>query len=94
MINFSIDLFYHSKPKEFDKLKKAGCLFQMNLLSSVGYYGKDVTMIAEKLLNNNLIDFVGSDIHHKNHVAAFQNKVMIKNHKTLEETMTKNMFFK
>lgn len=86
--------YFHSNKKEFVKLKKAGCLFQLNLLATVGYYGKNVAETADYLLKENLYDFVGSDIHHKNHVAAFQNKVIIKNHKTLEETMTKNVFFK
>lgn len=86
--------YFHSKKKEFAKLKKAGCLFQLNLLATVGYYGKNVAETADYLLKENLYDFVGSDIHHKNHVAAFQNKVIIKNHKTLEETMIKNVFFK
>lgn len=86
--------YFHSNKKEFAKLKKAGCLFQLNVLATVGYYGKNVAETADYLLKENLYDFVGSDIHHKNHVAAFQNKVIIKNHKTLEETMTKNVFFK
>ena len=86
--------YFHPNKKEFAKLKKAGCLFQLNLLATVGYYGKNVAETADYLLKENLYDFVGSDIHHKNHVAAFQNKVIIKNHKTLEETMTKNVFFK
>lgn len=86
--------YFHSNKKEFAKLKKAGCLFQLNVLATVGYYGKNVAETADYLLKEDLYDFVGSDIHHKNHVAAFQNKVIIKNHKTLEETMTKNVFFK
>ena len=86
--------YFHSNKKEYQKLKKAGCLFQLNLLSTVGYYGKNVAEIADYLLKENLYDFVGSDIHHKNHVAAFQNKVMIKNYQISEETMAKNVFFK
>jgi len=86
--------YFHSNKKEFAKLKKAGCLFQLNLLATVGYYGKNVAEIADYLLKENLYDFVGSDFHHKNHVAAFQNKVIIKNYQNLEETMAKNVFFK
>ena len=85
--------FYHNKPKEYEKLKKAGCLFQMNLLSSVGYYGKDVAQAADKLLENNMIDFVGSDIHHQHHIAAFQNKIIIKNQKEFEKAIANNDFF-
>ena len=86
--------FFHSKKKEYNKLKKAGCLFQMNLLATVGYYGKEVAETADYLLKENLYDFVGSDIHHKNHVAAFQNKLVIKNHKQMETVIEKNLFFK
>ena len=86
--------YFHSNKKEYQKLKKAGCLFQLNLLSTVGYYGKDVAEIANYLLKKDLYDFSGSDIHHKNHIKAFQNKVIIKNYKLLEETMRKNVFFK
>ena len=85
--------FYHSKPKEFDKLKKAGCLFQMNLLSSVGYYGKEVSAAADKLLANEMIDFVGSDIHHAQHIEAFQNKIIIKNQNEFEKAIQNNTFF-
>ncbi|BCY27260.1 tyrosine-protein phosphatase [Flavobacterium okayamense] len=85
--------FYHSKPKEFDKLKKAGCLFQMNLLSSVGYYGKEVSAAADKLLANEMIDFVGSDIHHAQHIEAFQHKIIIKNQNEFEKAIQNNTFF-
>ena len=86
--------YFHSNKKEYQKLKKAGCLFQLNLLSTFGYYGKDSAEIANYLLKKDLYDFTGSDIHHKNHIKAFQNKVIIKNYKLLEETMRKNVFFK
>lgn len=86
--------FYHSKPKEYDKLKKAGCLFQMNLLSSVGYYGKEVALAADKLLANEMIDFVGSDIHHQQHTEAFQNKIIIKSQNEFEKAIKNNSFFK
>jgi protein-tyrosine phosphatase len=85
--------FFHSNFKEYHKLKKAGCLFQMNLLSSVGYYGKDVAETANKLLANNLIDFVGSDIHHEHHINAFSKKIIIKEVKKLENVISNNRFF-
>lgn len=86
--------YFHAHKKEYAKLKKAGCLFQLNLLATVGYYGKEVAETADYLLKENAYDFVGSDIHHKHHVAAFQNKIVIKNQQALETTMAKNVFFK
>ena len=66
----------------------------MNLLSTVGYYGKNVAEIADYLLKENLYDFVGSDIHHKNHIKAFQNKITGNNGDKITEVMKKNSFFK
>jgi protein-tyrosine phosphatase len=86
--------FYHHNFSEYAKLKKAGCLFQMNLLSSVGYYGPEVMKVAEKLLKNGLIDFTGSDVHHKNHIDAFANKIKFKESSALVEAMKNNIFFK
>ena len=63
---------------EFVKLKKVGCNFQLNLLSTTGYYGKDVVKLTDRILKNNMIDFVGSDIHRQKHIDCFQNKVKIK----------------
>ncbi len=85
--------FYHNKPKEYEKLKKAGCLFQINLLSSVGYYGKDVALAADQLLKKDMIDFVGSDIHNKGHILAFENKILIKSQEQLQKAIENNAFF-
>lgn len=86
-------LFYGTNWKEFQKLKKAGCLFQLNLLSTTGYYGIGVTKIAQNLLDLNLYDFVGSDVHHEKHVASFENKIKLKNFSSLESIIKNNRFF-
>ena len=85
--------FYHANFKEFEKLKKMGLKFQMNLLSSVGYYGPDVANISDKLLKADFIDFVGSDIHHKQHIDSFTRKVVIKETKAFEIAIENNQFF-
>lgn len=36
---------------------------QLNLLSLLGYYGKPAQMMAEKLIDNNMVDYVGTDCH-------------------------------
>jgi tyrosine-protein phosphatase YwqE len=83
-------LYYHNSKQDYFRLKELGCLFQLNLLSTMGYYGKSVTTVADYLLANNLIDFVGSDIHHDRHVAAFNQRIRIKSQKELIEAMNKN----
>lgn len=87
-------LFYHNNFDEYKKLKNAGCLFQLNLLSTVGYYGKDVTEAAKKILNKGMFDFVGSDVHHKKHIESFDTKVLVKDLQPLKEIISNNQFFK
>ncbi|MEY3051144.1 MAG: hypothetical protein RLY31_929 [Bacteroidota bacterium] len=50
-------------PKAFEKLKEFGCLFQLNLLSMTGYYGKEVKALANTLWKKGMIDLVGTDLH-------------------------------
>lgn len=85
--------FYKNDYKSFKKLKNAGCLFQMNLLSSVGYYGGDITQIADYLLKEKMYDFVGSDVHHQRHIQAFSADVQLKQIEELERVMEKNKLF-
>ena len=87
-------LFYHSNFEEYLKLKKAGCLFQLNLLATVGYYGNEIAKIADKLLQKGMYDFVGSDVHHLNHIAAFDQKVKLKDLRPLQEVIANNQFFR
>lgn len=87
-------LFYHKNFDEYKKLKNSGCYLQLNLLSTVGYYGSEVTEVAKKILEKGLYDFVGSDVHHQKHIKAFENKVLFKDTKGLEEVIGNNNFFK
>ncbi len=87
-------MFYHKRFEEYQKLKKAGCQFQLNLLSLVGYYGKPVFETAKKLLAGGYIDFVSSDTHHKKHIEAYQAKVDIKDLIPIKEAIQNNLFFK
>lgn len=86
-------LFYHNDLKLYDKIKDLDVLFQLNLLSSVGYYGTHVAKIADYLLKADLIDFVGSDIHHQRHVNAFNHKIVVKSSSKLSLAIERNQFF-
>jgi tyrosine-protein phosphatase YwqE len=60
----------------------------------VGYYGEAITKIAEKLLQKGMYNFVGSDVHHANHIAAFEQKVKLKDTLPLKEAIANNQFFR
>ena len=79
--------------KDYFRLKDLGCKFQLNLLSLVGYYGKETLQTARKLINDGLIDYLGSDIHSKAHVKEFGKNVIIPESKKVIEISENNLFF-
>ncbi len=84
---------YHTNYRMYQKLKNAGCLFQLNLLSLTEHYGKGVQKTAEKLLKDNLYDFVGTDAHHSNHLALLQKTGTKKNLKAIQHLLKNNKKF-
>lgn len=55
---------YLANSKEFyDELKGIGCLFQINLLSLTGYYGKSVSELANYLIKKGYYNLAGTDLH-------------------------------
>jgi tyrosine-protein phosphatase YwqE len=69
-------LFYHNNFNEYHKLKRAGCLFQLNLLAVVGYYGAGIAKVAEELLKD-MYTYVGSDAPWQAYW-GFQSKISLK----------------
>ncbi|HJM15960.1 MAG TPA: CpsB/CapC family capsule biosynthesis tyrosine phosphatase [Flavobacteriales bacterium] len=49
--------------KDYERLTNKGVLLQLNLLSITGYYSPQVKKQAEKLINADLVSFVGTDCH-------------------------------
>lgn len=67
---------YHylfDKPAEYERLKELGCLFQVNLLSLMGYYGKAEKEAGTWLLEAGLVDLLGTDLHHEKHLQRLLN---------------------
>ncbi len=70
-------LYFSDDLKKYDDLHDAGCLFQMNLLSLTGYYGKGVQELGEYLVKKKYIDLLGTDLHHDRHLKALQTSPLI-----------------
>lgn len=64
--------FYAGNKAVYDDLKNLGCLFQVNLLSLAGYYGKLSQDLAHYLVSRKYIDFLGSDLHHTRHLESLR----------------------
>lgn len=64
--------YYFSKLERYEQLHASGTLFQINLLSLAGYYGKEIRRISDMLINKNLVDFIGTDMHNARHCEAIE----------------------
>ena len=81
--------YMHVDMKQYEELKEAGCLFQLNMLSLKGYYGKNVTSIAQEILDRNWYDLVGTDLHNKDQIGQLKN-IEVSGH-FLNHTLIKNV---
>ena len=61
-------LFLKENFEAYERLRDHGCLFQLNLLSLVGYYGGPIRDNALQLLKKNWVEFLGTDLHHERHL--------------------------
>ena len=86
--------FYHKDFKIYHKLKKAGCLFQLNLLSLTEQYGMEIQKVTNKILDEGLYDFVGTDTHHMNHLKLLNRIGTKKTIKKIENLIKRNSVFK
>ncbi len=57
---------------KYESLKDKGYLLQLNLLSFTNFYGGQVSEKALKLLDNEMYDYVGTDIHN---LKVFKSKI-------------------
>lgn len=64
--------YLHGQKSVYNELKTAGCLFQLNLLSIVGYYGKQALEQSQYLLKQKQVDLLGTDLHHHRHLDALR----------------------
>lgn len=64
-------LYYHLKHGRYKELHEK-VMFQVNVLSLAGYYGKEVKKVAEEMMHNGMIDFLGTDTHSRRHTECFR----------------------
>lgn len=55
-----------------EDLRDRGIFFQANLLSFHGMYGQETRRCAFQMLEAGLVDFLGTDVHHVQHLTALE----------------------
>ena len=64
--------YLHKRFSDYRDLAQRGIRFQVNLLSLSGYYGKDIKVVAEQLIQEGLVNLLGTDAHHIRHLAGIR----------------------
>ena len=62
--------YFYGKFNELAELWQQGVLFQPNLNSLAGYYSPVARTVVEKLIDNGMVDFLGSDAHSLKHTES------------------------
>jgi len=69
--------------QEYARFKELGVLFQVNINSFGGYYGKDAYLKAMYLSKAGMIDFLGSDTHHLKQTQMLENVLQMKEYQDI-----------
>ncbi len=56
------------------QLTHSGYKLQLTIPSIIGYYGEDIELIALKMLDEGVYDYIGSDIHDMEYIEAMRTK--------------------
>lgn len=67
--------YFYSSFESYHQIRETGCLLQMNSIALTGYYGSGAKKVAEEMVENHMVDFIGSDMHHLKHAAALENSL-------------------
>ena len=76
-------LFFQKDQGILARLKDMDIEFQVNALSLGGYYGDNVKHLADKLIDNGWVDFIGTDAHHDKHIRALRKIPATRSYKRL-----------
>jgi protein-tyrosine phosphatase len=83
--------YWYGNLEQFKLIKERGALLQLNINSITGHYSAECKKTAEKLIDNNMVNFLGSDCHHTGHIDLINKARFAKHlHKLLESGLLLN----
>lgn len=68
-------VFIQNRPEILEDLLARGLLLQVNTISLCGYYSKGAKKLAELLIDEKTVSFLGSDCHNKKQLEAIEETV-------------------
>ena len=82
--------YFHGSTEKAREYKEKGALIQVNLNSLTGHYGPGVKKQAERLIDEELVDFVGSDCHRIQHLMHLEEHLYLPYYHKLGKLQLKN----
>ncbi|WP_316824617.1 tyrosine-protein phosphatase [Pedobacter miscanthi] len=67
--------YYYNSFESYHQIRETGCLLQLNAIALTSYYGSGAKKVAEEMVDNHMVDFLGSDMHHLKHAAALEDSL-------------------
>jgi tyrosine-protein phosphatase YwqE len=61
-------LYFGANKQWYSEIKALGCLFQLNILSLSGFYGKAPVELAQYLIKQQYYNLIGTDLHNSRHI--------------------------
>jgi tyrosine-protein phosphatase YwqE len=78
--------YWHTEFEKYESFIDKGVLLQMNLNSLTGYYSIATKKVAERMIEKNMISFLGTDCHHVGHINLMKEVVYEPHLQTLVES--------
>ena len=83
--------YWYNDFEKYQELKDKGVHLQLNILSFMGHYSPETKKIAERLVDANLVSFLGTDCHNHGHLNLIEVARTKKHlHKLLDSGMLLN----
>lgn len=90
LAHFERYVYFHGRPEIADHYRKIGINVQMNLLSLTGHYGPEIRKQAERMVDDCLFDFVGTDAHRIQHLHLLEDHLSLPYLAELGKRLVKN----
>lgn len=84
-------MYWHKNFEKYSDLKTRSVYFQINMLSLTGAYSPEIKKIAERMIDEEMVEFIGSDCHNINQLNMIESNLGRKYlHKLLDSGKLKN----
>jgi len=77
--------YFAMNPSKYHQIRELGLLFQININSTNDFYGKGAKTAVKYLIDEGLVDFVGSDTHRPKYIESLKQSIGTKIFRNIEE---------